>query len=61
MRVSLSYAQLYLILAGIFRRVDVELYETSRERDIDIKGGGPLGEPTRKTMGVRVRVMGVVS
>ncbi|MCJ1386032.1 hypothetical protein MMC17_009157 [Xylographa soralifera] len=50
----LSYAQLYIILAGVFRHVDIELFETTRERDIDIKGGGPLGEPTRKTNGMRI-------
>ena len=38
----------------------MELFETTRERDIEIKGGGPLGEPTRKTKGMRIRVMGVV-
>ena len=57
---SLSYAQLYIILAGLFRRVDMELFETTRERDIDIKGGGPLGEPMRKTKGIRIRLKSVV-
>jgi hypothetical protein len=58
---SLAYAQLYLLLAHTFRFFDMELYDTTRERDIDIKGGGPLGEPTRSTKGVRVRVKGVVA
>ena len=58
---SLSYVQLYVVLAGILQSVDIELFEPTRERDIEIKGGGSLGEPTRKMNGMRVLVKGVVS
>ena len=57
---SLSYAQLYVLLAAILRRVNIELFKTTFERDIKVKGAGPLVEPTRKTKGVRVLVKSVV-
>lgn len=56
MALSLAYAQLYMLLAGIFRRFNLTLFETSREIDIDVQGGGPLGEPSRQTKGIRVCV-----
>lgn len=56
MAFSLSYAQLYTMLAGLFRRFNLSLFETTREMDIDVRGGGPLGEPSRRTQGIRVRV-----
>ncbi|KAI1180231.1 cytochrome P450 [Nemania sp. FL0916] len=57
----LSYAQLYILLGGIFRRIDMQLFETTRGRDIEIRGGGPLGEPTRLSKGMRVKIMGVLA
>lgn len=51
-------AELYLISATIFRRFDLELYDTLRERDIDIARDSFLGEPSLGSKGVRVKLVG---
>jgi hypothetical protein len=49
-------AELYLILATVFRRLDLELHDTVRERDIDVARDNFLGEPSLESKGVRVRL-----
>lgn len=41
----------------IFRRFNLRLFETYRERDVDIQRDCFLGEPDLKTQGVRVQVV----
>jgi hypothetical protein len=50
-------AELYLILATIFRRFDLELHDTVRERDIDIARDSFLGEPSLGSKGLRVKLV----
>lgn len=52
---SLAMAQIYIILASLFRRYDLELHETIRERDLDIVRDCFLGEVRSDTKGIRVR------
>ena len=52
-------AELYIVTACIFRRFELELYETSRERDIDIIRDFLVGWPSPDTLGVRVKVLGI--
>ena len=65
---NLAYAELYSILAGVFRKYDLydgtggqttptlTLYETTRERDVDIESDVMAGYPKRESKGVRVVV-----
>lgn len=63
-RINLAYQELYLVLASIFRIFNdegggpkLELYDTTRERDIDMDAD--LGNPSPKagSLGMRVRVV----
>ncbi|KAG6997607.1 hypothetical protein G7Y79_00039g075690 [Physcia stellaris] len=64
-RINLAYQELHLVLASIFRIFNdeeggpkFELYDTTRERDIDMDAdlGGPYAKPG--SLGLRVRVVG---
>lgn len=52
---SLALAEIYLSMAYVFRRFDLELYETTRERDIDHVRDCFIGEVSPSSKGVRVR------
>jgi hypothetical protein len=53
---SLALTELYIVIACLFRRFDLELYDTIRERDIDIVRDCFIGEPSPQSKGVRVTV-----
>ncbi|KAI0169405.1 putative flavonoid 3-hydroxylase [Hypoxylon sp. FL1284] len=57
--INFAYAELYIVLASLFRRRHLELYNTIRERDIDIVRDCFVGEPSPDTKGVRIRITGV--
>jgi hypothetical protein len=50
-----SHGRGILVLGTVFRRFDLELYETLRQRDIDIVQDCFIGEPSRDSPGVRVQ------
>jgi hypothetical protein len=50
---SLAKAELYLTLATIFRRYKIELFDTIRERDVDMKHDHFLPYPSHESKGVR--------
>ncbi|TVY90608.1 Cyrochrome P450 monooxygenase, partial [Lachnellula willkommii] len=50
---SLAKAELYLTLATVFRRYKVELFDTVRERDVDLKHDNFLPFPSHKSRGIR--------
>ena len=52
---SFALAELYITLACLFHRYDLELYDTIRERDIDVARDCFIGEPSPSSVGVRVR------
>lgn len=52
---SLAYAELYIIIACVFRRFDLELYDTERHRDLDIVRDCAIGETSVESRGVRVK------
>ncbi|KAK7697488.1 hypothetical protein SLS64_013500 [Diaporthe eres] len=58
--ISLAWAEMYIALAMLLRRVDLELYDVVRERDIDHHRDCFLGEPRDDTKGVRVKVLGML-
>jgi hypothetical protein len=55
-RKSLAYAEMYLTLATIVRRFDMELYETSIE-DVTMVHDFFVAVPKLDSKGVRVKVM----
>jgi hypothetical protein len=52
---SLGYAEMYIVLASVFRRLNLQLHETYQERDIDIVRDCFIGEVSPQTQGVRVK------
>lgn len=48
---------MYITLAMLFSRFDLELFETYRHRDIDYVRDCFLGEPDRASPGIRVKVV----
>ncbi|KAK1856234.1 cytochrome P450 [Colletotrichum chrysophilum] len=56
---NLAWAEMYIALAKLFRRFDLELYGVVRERDIDHHRDCFLGEPRDDTKGVRVKILGL--
>ena len=68
-RINLAYQELYLVLAAVFRKYDLydgtgmqqsptlALYETTRERDVDMTSELISAVPARGSQGVRVLVM----
>jgi hypothetical protein len=54
--ISLALAELYIATACLFRRFDLELYDTTRERDIEIVRDCFIGEVSPRSKGVRVKL-----
>lgn len=52
---NFSLAEMYLGLSGLFRLVDLELYETDRS-DVDMAGSFFVPLPKKSSKGVRVIV-----
>jgi len=52
-------AELYLAAAGVLRRFELEMFDTVRERDIDIDSVRDcfVGMPMPGTKGLRVHVL----
>ena len=48
---------MYIVIACLFRRFDLELYDTTRERDIDVARDCFIAEPSPKSTGVRVKIL----
>lgn len=48
---------MYVALAKVLRRFDLELYDVIRERDIDHYRDCFLGEPRDDSRGVRVKIL----
>ncbi|KAG9243560.1 cytochrome P450 [Calycina marina] len=54
-------AEIYIMLAAIFRRFDLDLFETTRERDVDFTRDCFLGQPSLESKGVRVQLSPIPS
>lgn len=52
---SLAWAEMYIVLACVFRRRNFELFETTRSRDIDIVRDCFIGEVEPSSQGIRVK------
>ena len=55
---SLAYANIYHVLSAVFRRFDLELVDTIRERDVDMARDHFGMKPVKESKGIRVRVVG---
>ncbi|KAG9232265.1 cytochrome P450 [Amylocarpus encephaloides] len=55
---NLARAELFLALATIFRRYDLDLYDTKRARDIDLRHDNFLPQASLESRGVRVVIKG---
>jgi cytochrome P450 len=55
---NLAYSEIYLASAALLRRFDMELFDTSRERDVDVCRDCFVGLPQKNSQGVRVKVLG---
>ncbi|KAL8882352.1 MAG: hypothetical protein Q9198_000640 [Flavoplaca austrocitrina] len=55
---NLAQTELYLAVAAVFRRFDLELYDTERLRDVKSTRDCFTGEASKGSRGVRVRVIG---
>ena len=55
--ISLAYAEMYLALAILFRRFSFELYNTIRERDIDLSRDYFVGETKKESPGARIKIV----
>ena len=53
---SLANAEMYLAIPALFGRYDLELYDTTRERDVDTSRDCFTGEATKISKGMRVTV-----
>ena len=58
---SLAYAQLYIVLACVFRRFEMSLHDVIYERDIEAKRDCFIGEPDLNNHGVHVKLKQVLS
>ena len=54
---SLAYAEIYLTIASLFRQFELELFETTQERDVNVVHDYFLGMPDLASPGIRARVI----
>ncbi|KAK8079184.1 hypothetical protein PG994_002991 [Apiospora phragmitis] len=55
--VSLVYAELFLTVASVMTRFDIELFETIKSRDVDVVRDCIIGLPSPESPGIRVRIV----
>ena len=58
MGINLAYAELYLVLAGLFRRLEMEIFETGV--DVRLVRDKFVAMPGKDSKGVRVLIKGEV-
>ncbi|KAL8729123.1 MAG: hypothetical protein Q9166_004954 [cf. Caloplaca sp. 2 TL-2023] len=55
--INFAMAELYIFIACLFQRFELELYDTNRERDIDTVRDFFIGETSPESPGVRVKIV----
>lgn len=53
---NLAYAELYLVIAVLVTRFDLELYDFQYDRDLKTVRDGFVGLPSKESKGVRVQL-----
>ncbi|KAF2202754.1 cytochrome P450 [Delitschia confertaspora ATCC 74209] len=56
---NLAYAELYLAAGCVFRRFDVEVWDTEWERDLEVVSDFFVGEPRKGSRGIRAKMRAV--
>ena len=59
-RLSLALAELYISIACLFRRFDLQLYDTTWERDVDTVRDCFVAERSPMSLGIRVKAAPVL-
>ena len=54
--ISLVYAELFLTVARVMTRFDIDLFETVRSRDVDVVRDCIIGLPSAESPGIRVKI-----
>ncbi|KAI1171810.1 benzoate 4-monooxygenase cytochrome P450 [Nemania sp. FL0916] len=54
--INLAYAEIYLTLAHLLRRFDMEPYQTLKQRDVETTHDCFIGTPHLESPGIRVRI-----
>lgn len=54
--INLANAELYLAVAYICARFDMELFETERERDVDVVMDSVIRQPSLESKWIRVKI-----
>jgi cytochrome P450 len=55
---NLATAELFIGIAMVFRKVEMELYDTSEERDVLVSNDCFIGMADLKSEGIKVRILG---
>lgn len=55
--VDLAWAELYCVLSAIVMRFEFELFETTFERDVKAARDCFVGEPSKESKGIRMKVV----
>lgn len=54
--INVAYSEMYLGVAALVSRFDMELYDFDRKRDLEIVRDTFVGLPSKESRGVRVKV-----
>lgn len=54
--ISLVYAELFLTVARVMTRFDMELFDTIRSRDVDVVRDCIIGLPSPESPGIRIQI-----
>lgn len=54
--INIAYSEMYLGVAALVSRYDMELYDFDRKRDLEIVRDTFVGLPTKESRGVRAKV-----
>ena len=54
--INLAYSEMYLGVAALVSRFNIELYDFDQQRDLDIVRDCFIGLPSKESKGVRVKV-----
>lgn len=51
-------AELYMGIASMFRRFKLEIHDTPKEREVDVKHIVGIGFPSPEARGIRMKIIG---
>lgn len=57
--INLAWAELYLVLANVFRRFEFDVSQVIRQRDVDVSKDLIMGVPSPDSKGIIVKVLAI--